>query len=89
MNGAEATRDGFEYRGFVDVTAAENDIHVARRLPPWRGEAEKALDCENVDSCEFRGAASITGEAAFMQADQFGLGDLGEALAVAWVDLPF
>ena len=31
--GAEEKRDGFEDRGFADVTAAQNDIHAARRLP--------------------------------------------------------
>ena len=37
--------------------------------------------------CEFRGADSIAGEIAFVQANQFGLGDLGKTLAVARVDL--
>ena len=37
--------------------------------------------------CEFRGADSIAGEIAFMQAYEFGFDDLGETLAIAGVDL--
>jgi hypothetical protein len=36
--------------------------------------------------CEFRGTDSITGEIAFVQADEFGLDDFGEMLAVAGVN---